>query len=1277
MANVAKVKHIFNENYGVDIPTLILERRDFSKLETIKNASEITYKDNFHSPELSFKVHKDKNSNWDNINNYNIVYIPEYEENFAIHVNTNEESLNYKTVTGTFLPKEELQNVKLHNIEINTEDDIARDDYDKDYPTVFCRDLSGYEKGSAMYKKRYNASLLHRILDKASNYTIGHVDESLMHLKTWFQYSISEGNVYDELTGEISEDYQCLFIFDSVNRTVNAYDLCNTCSDCGYRGDFHDACPECGSLKFRGAYGDDTAIFISKDNLATAASVESNKDNLKNCFYVQGGDDMMTAAVALANPNGSNYFYSISEEMYENMPEDLVSKLKAYNDTYNACLNTNTYQIDENLVSAYNNLITDINKYYPSYDSNGNAKNRYPDIPSSITGYKNISSICLDCIDIALTLQTSMGKTMQMDSKTIEETMNMLTASNLSPISVKSDLSKVTPSVVTNTVLGACKALINTSLYKVEVIDDSYSHSSHKWTGKFKLTSMEDDRVALTGELVSIDVNNDMETYLKQNIQRELNKLDTNYKDLRSFDTSDADFKSELKYYSFDYLSGLKDSYSACLSIILDSNTDELKQQYLSWYNDHIGYIETEMNIRQSQLDTVYKLYHYENQSGVIYDIQSNVNAKLDFESYLGEDLWKVFCSYKMEDTYKNDNYVSDGLDNTGLLSRANELIETAKKELYKASHIQYSVHSTINNLLALKEFQPIGNDFKVGNWIHVCVDEKIYNLRLLSYQIYFDEISKIDVEFSTVEKTWSGISDIEDVIRSAQGMAGSYSYTVQKVKNNTNSSRYVENWVQKGLDATATKIVNNADNQSIVYDYTGLLCRTYDDIADNYEPCQSKFMNSGLYVTDNGWESVKAAVGKYIYINPISGEERTKMGVLADTIVGKFILGENLSICNSVGSLEFTDNGLVISNGTNTISLNPNKNAFEITKGTQRQLYIDTDGNINLCGGQINISNGNFVVDTKGNLTSKGIMSLGNGSLTYKDSKLTVSGDINAASFICLTENYKCSVSNGFSIYNNSSDVATSYSICSASGTGHGSMSLFSDSLCFYEGNNFDQSCGELFYDTAGFHITKRLDIGTASIIAGSGNRYAPMCNCDGDDETFYFGAPSDEEDKFNHDSVLRGKNVRIYAHGGGGVYLGSSGSTAVTSDENMKNIFEISNKYVDFFHNLKPIAYKYKVGHRTHIGFGARAVEDALIQSGLTTEEFAGVVIDKNVNIGKDEKISLDNQTYFDELYSLRYEEFTALNTLMIQKLKKENEELRELIFSLSKRIDAITKN
>ena len=147
-----------------------------------------------------------------------------------------------------------------------------------------------------------------------------------------------------------------------------------------------------------------------------------------------------------------------------------------------------------------------------------------------------------------------------------------------------------------------------------------------------------------------------------------------------------------------------------------------------------------------------------------------------------------------------------------------------------------------------------------------------------------------------------------------------------------------------------------------------------------------------------------------------------------------------------------------------------------------------------------------------------------------------------------------------------------------------------------------------------------------------------------------------------------IRGKTVRLISHSGGGVYLGSSGSTAVTSDRNLKkDIVDIDDKYIEFFDRLRPITYKYNEGHRDHIGFVAQEVEDALEASGLTTEQFAGLVIEKDVTLNPnyDGELSDEenkaNETHYDTLYSLRYEEFISLLVKKVQNLQKQINELK----------------
>lgn len=117
-------------------------------------------------------------------------------------------------------------------------------------------------------------------------------------------------------------------------------------------------------------------------------------------------------------------------------------------------------------------------------------------------------------------------------------------------------------------------------------------------------------------------------------------------------------------------------------------------------------------------------------------------------------------------------------------------------------------------------------------------------------------------------------------------------------------------------------------------------------------------------------------------------------------------------------------------------------------------------------------------------------------------------------------------------------------------------------------------------------------------------------------------------------------------------GNWTGSSAGS-ISSDRNKKNsITEFGEAYGVLFDNLLPCLFKYNDGtsDRLHSGFIAQEVKDAMDAAGIPTSDFAALCI---ANAGKD-----------TEEWSLRYEEFVALNTYEIQKLKKRLLELEKII-------------
>jgi hypothetical protein len=136
---------------------------------------------------------------------------------------------------------------------------------------------------------------------------------------------------------------------------------------------------------------------------------------------------------------------------------------------------------------------------------------------------------------------------------------------------------------------------------------------------------------------------------------------------------------------------------------------------------------------------------------------------------------------------------------------------------------------------------------------------------------------------------------------------------------------------------------------------------------------------------------------------------------------------------------------------------------------------------------------------------------------------------------------------------------------------------------------------------------------------------------------------------DSYSTVTIIRGKACKLQ----------NSSGTTITSDERLKKDFIELDAWFDFYNALEPCAFKLKTGNsgRYHIGFKAQQVERALLDSGLTTNDFAGFI---KMNHQTDADDPEGEQIYAaagindnDEEYGLIYSEFTALNTYMIQRL------------------------
>ena len=954
--NVHKLN--FDTSGNVEDITFVLATKNGDKISNITNVTDIVTKHAMNSYSVfSFNAHKELNRNtlrcWNDIKDFKLMWIPEWDMWFETYVEIDEENEDIKKVTGKSLGEAELSQIMLYNIEINTEADISRDDYK--IPTTF-------------YNPDHpEASLVNRLTEKAPHYRFAHIDISLMNIQRTFTFD--KKSIYDALK-EVAEELNCLFVFGcgsdangKPERTISVYDLEANCKDCGHRDTFVDKCPKCGSTNVTNGYGEYTNVFISRDNLVEEVTYTTDADSVKNCFKLTAGDDLMTAAIRSCNPNGSDYIYYFSDAVRSDMSEQLQEKLSAYDKLYEEYQKTHNFDIDSSFVNNYNAIVTKYIKYDDSLKK----------IESPITGYPKLMQTYFDTIDMVQFLKNKLMPNITKPDNSAKSQGEYL-MENLPSSAATTSLKNLSVSTANNIMISLAQSIVKGS-FKITVTETTLSNDV--WRGKFNLKSYSDEDDTYTSSPVSIGINENYEEYVRQRIEKILNKSDDNYYDIVGLFKQDLTvFKSELKKYCLDSLNTFQKCCQSCIDIMVqqgvasDSSTATTSNAinakaiydslYVPYYNK-LNAIQDEILVREDEVYTVEGKYNNQNeliQDGVQIEIEriiGDVQDTLNFQKFIGDELNKEFCAFLRMDEYSNDNYISDGLDNTELFQNAFDFINVATKELYKSATLQHSITGTLKNFLRMREFAPIVNSFKNGNWITIQIDDEIYKLRIIEYTIDFASSQNIDVTFSDVISAKDIASDIKSILDQASNMATSYGSIVRQSDMNSNFSKKMSDMILKGLDMTNTKIVSSADNQDITWDEHGLLCREFNDILNDYNPCQLKIINHGLYITNDGWKTAKAGVGQFYYFDPKDKVYKEGYGIIADTLVGNLILSSQVGIYNEEKSIEMDKNGIIVT--TNTY----NKNVFTIKKEItddegnityERQLYIDDNGNIVLGGG-------------------------------------------------------------------------------------------------------------------------------------------------------------------------------------------------------------------------------------------------------------------------------------------------------------------------------------
>lgn len=365
-------------------------------------------------------------------------------------------------------------------------------------------------------------------------------------------------------------------------------------------------------------------------------------------------------------------------------------------------------------------------------------------------------------------------------------------------------------------------------------------------------------------------------------------------------------------------------------------------------------------------------------------------------ETKLGDLLFKATAK-------TTDIYFTNDLSQFEQKSVEWDLFEYGKEQLERLSAPKYDFSVSLVNFLELKEFEAFKKELKLGEAVYMKTSDGVIKPIVLGVKISDSDISDMDITFGSTFDANDATTTLKDLVKQSISMGKTVDYNKYSYSKfiDSGADTSVKSFMSSALDVAKNAILSSS-GQDITWDKAGFRLRKMGD--NGYDDNQIWMLNNSIMFTNDGWKTVKMAIGK----TEIDGVGET-FGIVADAIVGKLIAGNNLVIeapgeGDNNSYFKVDGSGASLYNSRFEIVGNNDKpnddkthilldpvigfaiGKYPLTKTDEElkkeSLCKDDDGEV---------TNAKFWVDTDGNIHMKGILEAATG--TFK-------GNIDAATF-------------------------------------------------------------------------------------------------------------------------------------------------------------------------------------------------------------------------------------------------------------------------------------
>ncbi len=783
-----------------------------------------------------------------------------------------------------------------------------------------------------------DASVLHLILEKIYGWEIGYVDKQLWSLSR--DFDVDRESVYDFIINEICEKFNCYAVFDTINNKINFYAesltskfigdgttkeffisppfvQIGTVSIDGYKTSQWEYDSSTGALTLNNAPENgamievidgaleewETDVFVTFDNLSQEININYDAESIKTVLTVSYGDDGDIREINLGLPYLVDLSYYYTPEW---MGQDLYDAYTAY------LQKTNSFQSDFTESTKKRLELGD------KIDFEEHRLSLHYSIASVDHGEKpenwTVGTYYVRGGEAPNYYYTEVTLPEDYKPNTIYYSMN---TANL-------DETKVG------------------NLYTIFQIYFNNNSSIYMFQDE------------LSGEW---NVNTDNK---KGNWESEIDKLEEDFKFMETYTLSKL--KSDLKNVESGTLEDKNKVILAFLGVMWNEvGRTPLQELYLDAYkqlqtfhmnmdkdddwdggnwsdpnhsNYWVYYPVTLMieSLESAIAERTTKIDSYQSEINDLNANISNISNELLITNNFTPEQQIRLSAFLREDELKLDDIIDTDIDDLNqIYKNKQDAMESGRIELQKLSQPQLQFSMNMANIYALPEFEPIIDQFQLGNVIKVALRrDYIKQSRLLQVNINFDDFSDFSCEFGDLTnlRTQSDIHAdlLKKAVQAGKSVATSGSYWTK----GADKASATDNKIQQGLLDAATQIKSIDGTQGTVIDKYGI--KLQKKLPDGtIDPEQVWMVNNQIVFTDDNFKTSRSALGKVT----VDGIEY--YGLISDIVLSGYIEGSKIK-------------GSEIEGGTIKIG--------DLGDG-KWALIIDKDGNVSMLGDYVKFRGG------------------------------------------------------------------------------------------------------------------------------------------------------------------------------------------------------------------------------------------------------------------------------------------------------------------------------